>query len=73
LLDNGLLVLNLLVVVSPKATMGNYFAWQSGDRSAAVGSIEATRMLEDALGELAEALKQGIDVFVERLPDPIVG
>jgi serine/threonine protein kinase len=73
LLDNGLLVLNLLVLVSPKATMGNYFAWQSGDRSAAVGSIEATRMLEDALGELAEALKRGIDVFVERLPDPIGG
>jgi hypothetical protein len=44
--------------------------WQSGDRSAAVGSIEAEQMLEDALGELSEALKQGTDVFVKRLPDP---
>jgi hypothetical protein len=73
LLDNSLIVLNLLVLVSPKATMGNYFIWQSGDRSAAVGSIEAEQMLEDALGELSEALKQGIDVFVERMPDPANG
>ena len=73
LLDNGLIVLNLLVLVSPKATMGNYFTWESGDRSAAVGSIEAEKMLEDALGELSEALKQGIDVFVEHLPDPADG
>jgi serine/threonine protein kinase len=72
LLDNGLIVLNLLVLVSPKATMGNYFTWQSGDRSAAVGSIEAEQVLEDALGELSDALKQGIDVF-ERLPDPANG
>jgi len=70
LLDSGLIVLNLLILVSPKATMGNYFTWESGDRSAAVGSIEAEKMLEDALGELCEALKQGIDVFVERMPDP---
>jgi serine/threonine protein kinase len=73
LLDNGLIVLNLLILVSPKATMGNYFTWESGDRSAAVGSIEAEKMLEDAIGELCEALKQGIDVFVERMPDPANG
>jgi serine/threonine protein kinase len=73
LLGNGLIVLNLLVLVSPKAAMGNYFAWESGDRAAAVGSIEAEKMLDDALGELMEALRQGIDVFVERLPDPANG
>ena len=71
LLDNGLIVLNLLVLVSPKATMGNYFAWESGDRTATVGSIEAEKLLEDAVSELTEALKQGIDVFVEHLPDPV--
>ncbi len=27
-------------------------------------------MLGDAVGELSQALKQGVDVFVERLPDP---
>ena len=73
LLDNGLIVLNLLLLVSPKATMGNYFNWQSGDRAAAVGSIEAEKMIEDAVGELSGALKQGIDVFVEHLPDPASG
>ncbi|MGH9093291.1 MAG: hypothetical protein ACRDZR_18210, partial [Acidimicrobiales bacterium] len=73
LLDNGLIALNLLILVSPKATMGNYFTWESGDRSATVGSIETEKMLEDAISELSEALKQGIDVFVERLPDPANG
>ena len=73
LLGNGLIVLNLLVLVSPKATMGNYFAWESGDRTATVGSIEAEKLLEDAVSELTEALKQGIDVFVEHLPDPADG
>ena len=73
LLDNGLIVLNLLVLVSPKATMGNYFTWESGDRTAAVGSIEAEKLLEDAVRELTEALKQGIDVFIEHLPDAADG
>jgi serine/threonine protein kinase len=73
LLDNGLIVLNLLLLVSPKATMGNYLNWQSGDRAAAVGSIEAEKMIENAVGELSGALKQGIDVFVEHLPDPASG
>jgi serine/threonine protein kinase len=70
LFDNGIIALNLLVLVSPRATMGNYFNWVSGDRSAAVGSIEAEQMLEDAISELSEALRSGIDVFVERTPDP---
>ena len=30
-------------------------------------------MVEGAVSELTEALKQGIDVFVERLPDPAGG
>jgi serine/threonine protein kinase len=69
LLGDGRIMLNLLVLVSPNGTMGSYFAWESGDRSAAVGSIDAEKMLEDSLGELSEALQQGVDVFVERLPD----
>ena len=73
LLDNGLIVLNLLVLVSPKATMGNYFTWESGDRTAVVGSIEAEKLLEDAVRELTEALKRGIDVFIEHLPDAADG
>ncbi len=48
--------------------MGSYFDWQSGDRSAPVGSAEAEKMLEDAVRELSDALRQGIDVFIEHLP-----
>jgi hypothetical protein len=73
LLDKSLIMLNLLVLVSAKAAMGNYFGWEAGDRAAVVGSIEAEKMLNDALGELMEALRQGIDVFVEGLPDPANG
>jgi serine/threonine protein kinase len=73
LLGNGLIVLHLLIFVGPKSATGNDFSWESGDRSAAVGSIEAEQMLEDAIGGLSEALKQGIDVFVERMPDPASG
>jgi serine/threonine protein kinase len=73
LLDTGILVLNVLVLVGPKATMGNYFSWESGDRTAAVGSIGAEKMLEGAVSELTEALKQSIDVLVERLPDSTDG
>ena len=73
LLGNGHIVLNLLVLVSPKGTMGSYFSWESGDRAAGVGGIEAEQMLTDAVGELSEALMQGIDVFVEHLPDPATG
>lgn len=68
LLSNGLILLNLLILVAPEKTMGNYFNWQSGERSALVGSAEAEKLLEDAVRELSDALRQGIDVFVDQLP-----
>ena len=70
LFDDGVIALNLLVLVGPEGAMGNYFNWQSRDREAVVGSIEAEKMLDDAVSELGDALKQGIDVFAEHLPDP---
>lgn len=73
LFADSVIALNLQVLVAPLRTMGNFFHWQSGDRIAAVGSIEAERMLEDAVGELSEALKQGIEELVERVPDPADG
>jgi hypothetical protein len=48
--------------------MGNYFAWESGERSAPVGSVEAEKMLEDAVNELSDALGEGVDAFVEHVP-----
>ena len=37
--------------------------------SAMVGTVEAEQMLDDGVLELVEQLQQGIDVFVEHLPD----
>ncbi len=68
LLSNGLILLNLLILVAPKGTMGSYFDWQSGDGSALAGSAEAEKLLEDAVRELTDALRKGIDVFIEHLP-----
>jgi hypothetical protein len=68
LLSNGLILLHLLVLVGPEGTMGSYFDWQLEEMSAPVGSVEAEKMLEDAVRELSDALRQGVDVFVEHLP-----
>jgi serine/threonine protein kinase len=66
--DDGLILLHLLVLVAPYKTMGNYFAWQSGERSAQVGGAEAEKMLEDAVRDLTEALTQAVNVFIEHVP-----
>ena len=71
--DDGLILLHLLVLVAPQRTMGNYFAWESGERSAPVGSVEAEKMLEDAVNELSDALREGVDVFVQHVPAAGVG
>lgn len=72
LLDDGSLVLHLMVHVGHEGVMGTNFIWQlpvGSIRSAPVGSVEAEQMLDDGVRALAEAVKQGIDVFVEELPD----
>lgn len=66
--DDGVILLHLLVLVAPQKTMGSYFAWESGERSAPVGSVEAEKMLEGAVNELSDALREGVDVFVEHVP-----
>jgi hypothetical protein len=62
--DDGLILLHLLVLVAPQKVMGSYFAWESGERSAPVGSVEAEKMLEDAVSELSDALREAVEVFV---------
>lgn len=70
LFDDGTLHLYLVVDVGPERTMGNYFHWTlKQPASAPVGSVEAERMLDDGVRELANAVKQGVEVFVDRLPD----
>lgn len=69
LIDDGSLRLHLLVLVGPEGVFGTDYRWQAKTRSAPVGSVEAEKMLEDGVKELAEALADGIEVFVEKLPD----
>lgn len=69
LVEDGSLRLHLLVQVGPEGVFGTEFSWQADTRSAPVGSIEAEKMLEDGVRDLADALAKAIDVFVDGLPD----
>jgi len=69
--ENGLLHLHLLVLVAREGVMGGGgFNWDGGERSAPVGTIEATEMLQEGVRELAVAVSEAVDVFVDALPDP---
>ena len=68
LLSDGRLLLRTMVNVAPGRTMGSHYHWQSEDRYAPAGSVEAEKMLDEVVSELAEVLKRGVDVFVEHLP-----
>jgi serine/threonine protein kinase len=70
LFDDGTLRLLLMVFVGPEGVMGTYFDSQLEVRSAPVGSVEAEKMLEDGVRDLSDALKTGIDVFIEKQPEP---
>jgi serine/threonine protein kinase len=70
LFDDGTLRLLLMVHVGPEGVMGTDFDSRLEVRSAPVGSVEAEKMLEIGIRDLSEALKTGIDVFVEKQPDP---
>ena len=70
LFEDGMIQLRLMVHVGPQELMGTDFDWTLGETSAPVGSVEAEKMLEDGVRELTDALKRGVEVFVEKLPDP---
>ena len=44
------------------------YSWQSGARTAPVGSVQADVMLREAIEEMAERVKEGIAAFIEKLP-----
>ena len=69
LLSTGVLVLRLMVDVGLDGVSATFFNWESGARSAPAGSIEAETVLEEGVRDLAGALAEGVDVFVEHLPD----
>lgn len=69
LMEDGTLLLHLMVDVGPDGVMSTMFNWQRPMASAMVGTVEAEKMLDDGVRDLVEALQQGIDVFVDQLPD----
>ncbi len=69
LLDGGLLALHLMVHVGPDGVMATSYNWHRPVTSAPVGTIEAEKMIEDGVRDLAEALRAGIEVLVEESPE----
>lgn len=68
LLDDGSLILHLMVHVGPDGVMATNYDWHPSICSAPVGTVEAERMLQDGVRELTDALRDGIRVFVDQLP-----
>lgn len=73
LFDDGSLLLHLMVHVGPDGVMATHYNWHRPVASAPVGTVEAEQMLEDGVRELADALRDGIEVFVDQLPDASSG
>jgi len=70
LLNDGSLVLHLMVHVGPDGVMGPAYNWERPVAAAPVSTVEADQMLQDGARELAHALRGGIDYLVDQLPDP---
>jgi len=66
--DGELAFRALIDVGYTKVMGGERFDWQSGLRSAHVGSVELEKILEAAIDEAAEQLPLALDVFIENLP-----
>ena len=49
--------------------MATMYSWHRPAASAMVGTVEAERMLDEGIRELVDSLQQGIDIFVEQMPD----
>ena len=70
LLDDGSLLLQMLVLVSPDRVMGQHYSWTPTELAKApVGTIEAERMLDDGVRELALAVHAGVAALVDAIPD----
>lgn len=73
LLDDGRLVLHLMVDVGPDGVMATNYNWHRPVTSAPVGTVQAEEMLEHGVRELTDALREGIEVFVDQIPDASTG
>jgi serine/threonine protein kinase len=68
LTDEGDLLFRAYIDVGPEGVMGSDFRWEREAASAPVGSVEAERMLEQGVEQLAEKLHEGMAVFVSEAP-----
>jgi len=67
---NGQITFRALIDVGHTEVMGGpRFNWESGPRSAPVGSVELEKLLESAIGEAADQLPIALEVFIENLGD----
>jgi len=66
---DGEIAFRALIEVGYTSVMGGpRFDWQSGVRSAPVGSVQLEKVLETAINDAAEQLPAALDVFIEHLP-----
>jgi hypothetical protein len=65
--DGQLIVRALMAVGYPNLIGGDHF-WQSQPRTAPVGTVEAEKMLQNAVDELRDQLSAALEVFVNHLP-----
>jgi serine/threonine protein kinase len=68
LTGDGALIFRALIDISYPSLGGSDFFWQSGEREAPVGTIEADRMLQDAVMEVEQQLEKAVAVFVDKAP-----
>jgi serine/threonine protein kinase len=68
LTDGGALIFRAFAEVDYRGLAGSDFTWQAEEREAEVGSIEADKMLEEGVSELAAKLKEALAVYVEKVP-----
>lgn len=66
LMADGELLWHAFVDMGPTRYPGDRFLWQSEKRSAPVGSVMMDRMLDDAVRDLADALKRGAEALADR-------
>ncbi len=67
LIDDGTLIIRGLIICGmPDVAPANYF-WQADPQAAAVGSIEAERIIELIVQQLIDHLDEGLNAFLEAL------
>jgi len=69
LTSEGELIFRSYVDVGNPEVSGHVFNWHSQDHKAAVGSVQADVMLQEAIDETARKLTEGLEAFVESLPE----